>query len=280
MYEPPPYSPPKKSIVKIARKHHNKKHHNKYTLISDTGVLGLDTSSFIIFIKATLKTIQHADKLKAFFEKPETPWEQGYITVYGKQYAEPRLTAYYTESQDIVKYSYSGRNPNPNPFTEEICETRALLYELAQEHGANASKPAFFNSVLCNKYRFRKGEKADGIASHSDKHPAYMNDATIGSFTIGEKRLFRVFCRDKNNPYRYEFKLGHGDVLFMCGEMQKNWYHEVPRTKHVCPLSEKNQSCDCYRINMTFRHIQHNSISLQKKNNIDTVPDRSINQQT
>ena len=96
---------------------------------------------------------------------------------------------------------------------------------------------AGYNAVLCNLYR----DGNDSVSLHADNEP--MMGDVIASVSLGALRLFRL----KRNGGRWVFKrrLGHGSLLIMAGDTQKNFGHEVPKESGVTEP----------RINLTFRRI-------------------------
>lgn len=50
----------------------------------------------------------------------ETPWQQDYLTIFGKRYLQPRLTSWYALNQKT--YSYSGITMQPHPFTPVLSQ--------------------------------------------------------------------------------------------------------------------------------------------------------------
>ena len=55
-------------------------------------------------------SLQEADQIFSALQE-ETPWQHDPITVFGKTYMQPRLTALY--GTDTKPYSYSGLTPPP-----------------------------------------------------------------------------------------------------------------------------------------------------------------------
>ena len=67
----------------------------------------------IIYIPDFIKT-QEAHTLFLFLLQ-NTAWQEDDITVFGKVYKQPRLTALYSETKKT--YTYSNITMNPKPFT-------------------------------------------------------------------------------------------------------------------------------------------------------------------
>ncbi len=68
----------------------------------------------------------------------ETPWRSDSVTIYGKQYVQPRLIAWYGDPGKT--YSYSGVSLEPLMWTPTLLEIRQVVQDLSGET---------FNSVLC-----------------------------------------------------------------------------------------------------------------------------------
>ena len=60
-----------------------------------------------------------------YFEvlKKTIPWQQDTITVYGKNYAQPRLTALFGNNDK--PYSYSNITMQPHQFSEDLLEIKS-----------------------------------------------------------------------------------------------------------------------------------------------------------
>jgi alkylated DNA repair dioxygenase AlkB len=149
-------------------------------------------------------------------------WRQNPITVFGKQYLEPRLTAWMGPA-----YRYSNIQWESAPFNPSILPLKQVL---AQTLGFD------FNSCLLNYYRHGQ----DSMGKHRDNEPE-MDTRTIASVSFGATRKIR-FTHLKTNE-KIALSLTHGDLLIM-QNFQENWVHEVPK------MSKSNP-----RLNLTFRNI-------------------------
>ena len=165
----------------------------------------------------------------------ETDWKEESITLFGKKYKQPRLTAWYGEEQ--MNYSYSGINMVAVPFTPTLLKIRSLV-----EYFTNET----FNSVLLNLYR--DGDDSNGW--HSDDEKELGKDPVIASLSLGAVRKFKLKYR-LDSTIRYDISLGHGSLLLMKAETQHFWKHQIPKSKKV----------DQARINLTFRRIIPNQIN-------------------
>lgn len=159
----------------------------------------------------------------------ETPWKQDNVTVFGKTYPQPRLTALY----DIhgKSYTYSGLTLNPLPFTP-LLERLRLKVQRESE--------AEFSTCLLNLYR--DGQDSNGW--HADNEKALGTNPVIASLSLGATRQFKLKHRD-DTSLRTSMPLTHGSLLLMQGQTQHRWLHQIPKTrKEVTP-----------RINLTFRRL-------------------------
>ncbi|WP_445385495.1 alpha-ketoglutarate-dependent dioxygenase AlkB family protein [Robiginitalea sp. IMCC44478] len=172
--------------------------------------------------------LQEAD---AFFSylRNDVPWQQDDIRVFGKTYAQPRLTALF--GLEGKPYTYSGITMLPHPFPERLNKLKAAVEKQAG---------VAFTSCLLNLYR--DGNDSNGW--HADNEKELGQNPVIASVSLGETRKFKMkHRRDKN--LKYDLELVAGSLLIMKGSTQHHWLHQVPKTKK--PVGE--------RINLTFRRI-------------------------
>jgi alkylated DNA repair dioxygenase AlkB len=95
---------------------------------------------------------------------------------------------------------------------------------------------ADFNGILINVYH--TGD--DYIGAHSDDETSLSNVGVV-AVSLGATRTFRV--RNIRTKERFDFPLEDGQLLWMAGDFQSEFTHEVPVSKRV---QEK-------RISLTFR---------------------------
>lgn len=170
-----------------------------------------------------------ADELYEILFK-KIKWEIKPVTVFGKTYPQPRLTALY--SYDTRPYSYSNLELKPIAVTKELHE----IFEIIKKE-----LKIKFNSVLLNLYR--DGQDSNGW--HADNEKELGKNPIIASITLGEVRPFHFKHRSIKEE-KHKINLEHGSLLLMHGEMQHYWVHHIPKTK-----KEINP-----RINLTFRNIK------------------------
>jgi alkylated DNA repair dioxygenase AlkB len=170
-----------------------------------------------------------ANESEVLFEQLllETAWQQDNIKVFGKVYAQPRLTALYAENEQ--PYSYSNITMYPRPFTPLLLNLKERIETVTD---------TAFTTVLLNLYR--DGNDSNGW--HADDEKELGPNPIIASLSFGASRLFKFREKaDKSNTYKLE--LSAGSLLLMQGATQHLWQHQIPKTKkEVGP-----------RINLTFR---------------------------
>ena len=161
--------------------------------------------------------------------KQQTTWRHDDITVFGKTYKQPRLTALYGST--TKPYGYSNIVMQPEPFTPLLLNIKEQIEKKAGHQ---------FNIVLLNLYR--DGNDSNGW--HADNEKELGKDPVIASLSLGEERPFHFKHRTLKTQ-RHKLKLQHGSLLIMKGDMQHHWLHQIAKTKQQ--IGE--------RINLTFRQL-------------------------
>ncbi|MFL1896981.1 alpha-ketoglutarate-dependent dioxygenase AlkB family protein [Aquimarina sp. 2-A2] len=157
------------------------------------------------------------------------PWQQDQITVYGKTYMQPRLTALYAINKN--PYEYSNIRMYPHEFPAILMDVLDSVNKISKEQ---------FTTCLVNLYR--DGQDSNGW--HADDEKELGPDPIIASLSLGEARWFHL--KHKTNPsLKYKLKLTSGSLLLMKEGSQKNWLHQLPKSKRITEP----------RINLTFRKI-------------------------
>ncbi|MDA0380133.1 MAG: alpha-ketoglutarate-dependent dioxygenase AlkB [Bacteroidetes bacterium] len=171
------------------------------------------------------------DRADYYFKRfyTDSPWRSEKVTVFGKVYDQPRLTALYSNSPR--SYSYSGLTLDSHPFHPELS---ALKEQLEKQVGYS------FNSCLFNLYR----DENDSNGWHADDEKELGELPVIASLSLGESRLFHLKHKTDKTLKR-SIALEHGSLLLMAGKTQKEFKHQLPKTK-------KPKTA---RINLTFRYI-------------------------
>ncbi|MBD2723450.1 alpha-ketoglutarate-dependent dioxygenase AlkB family protein [Hymenobacter armeniacus] len=160
----------------------------------------------------------------------EVAWEQRSIRLFGQEFPQPRLTAWYGDPE--ARYTYSGLAWEPRPWTP-------ALLALRQRVAAACAAP--FNSVLLNLYR----DGRDSMGWHADDEPELGPKPVIASLSLGATRRFRLRPRPGLVLPSLSLDLGSGSLLLMRGSTQQHWQHALPKTTQ--PLGP--------RLNLTFRWV-------------------------
>lgn len=153
-------------------------------------------------------------------------WERRSIVLFGKEVLQPRLIAW----AGAVAYRYSGQTLEPRPMPAALEGIHARVCEAAR---------APFNHVLLNRYR----DGADSMGFHADDEPELGENPVVASLSLGETRRFVLAARRGRG--RWQWALGHGDLLVMGGACQHHYRHGVPKTSAA--VGE--------RVSLTFRLI-------------------------
>jgi alkylated DNA repair dioxygenase AlkB len=171
------------------------------------------------------------EKANFYFKylKENIEWQQDLITIFGKTYKQPRLTALYANNDH--SYSYSNITMFPKILTEELLEIKLDIEDKVHYE---------FSTILLNLYR--NGNDSNGW--HADNEKELGENPVIASLSFGASRIFH-FKHRKLTDQKFKLILEHGSLLLMKGEMQHFWLHQIPKTKRE--IGE--------RINLTFRTI-------------------------
>jgi alkylated DNA repair dioxygenase AlkB len=160
----------------------------------------------------------------------QVPWRSEEVTVYGKRYVQPRLTAWFGDP--AARYSYSGISLEPLPWTALLANLRARV------EGAACAR---FNSVLLNYYRGQD----DRMGLHSDDEPELGKNPIIGSLSLGAERTFILRHKKRRDLGPFRMRLASSSLLLMKGETQHRWKHGVEKEVRACGP----------RVNLTFRYV-------------------------
>jgi len=156
----------------------------------------------------------------------ETDWRAESITLWGKRFLQPRLTAWHGDAD----YTYSGLTMKALPFTPLLAEIR---------QAAEQASGRTFNSVLLNYYR----NERDSMGMHSDDEAELGPEPAIASVSFGATRTF--ILRHKRSKQVLKIDLTDGSMLLMAGATQAHWSHGINKeTRQKGP-----------RVNLTFRFI-------------------------
>jgi alkylated DNA repair dioxygenase AlkB len=172
------------------------------------------------------------EKADTFFEKlkAEIPWQQDDITVFGKTYPQPRLTALF--GNEGKPYSYSNIVMQPHTWNSLLLFIKNEIEEVCNEN---------FTTVLLNYYRDGK----DSNGWHADDEKELGRNPVIASVSFGVERSFHL-QHNSIKEQKLKINLEHGSLLIMKGPTQHFWKHQIPKTAK--PIGS--------RINLTFRIIK------------------------
>ncbi len=157
-----------------------------------------------------------------------TPWEQNFIRLFGKEVSEPRLSTWHAEAD--LPYTYSGVPRTPHPWKEPLSSLRTAC----EAHTGQS-----FNGALLNLYR----TGLDAMGWHSDDEAVNGPNPVIASISLGAERRFDF--RHKESREVISVVLPHGSLLVMSGACQTFWLHRIAKTTRQTEP----------RINVTFRTL-------------------------
>lgn len=159
-----------------------------------------------------------------------TPWKSEVITLWGKRYQQPRLTAWFGDPE--ARYTYSGLSLEPVPWTVLLSDIRSRVEAVAATS---------FNSVLLNYYR----DHRDSMGMHSDDEAQLGMNPAIASVSFGEQRTFVLKHKFRKDLTPVHLLLDSGSLLLMQGATQHHWKHGINKLTRPCGP----------RVNLTFRRI-------------------------
>ena len=153
-------------------------------------------------------------------------WQRERLVMFGRPVHAPRLTAWYGEPG--TSYCYSG-------VVRPAQHWLPSIRHLAKQVGEAAAWP--FNYVLVNRYR----DGSDMLGWHADDEADLGESPVLAAVSVGAERVFRV--RPRGGGTSVGRTLGHGSLLLMWGNSQRDYKHCLPRTRR--PVGE--------RLSFTFR---------------------------
>lgn len=159
----------------------------------------------------------------------EIPWQQDDITVFGKTYAQPRLTALFADNKK--PYSYSNITMQPHGFSSALSEIKKKIEDIENNT---------FTTCLANLYR--DGQDSNGW--HADNEKELGKNPIIASVSLGQVRPFSLKHK-VHKHLKHKIELQSGSLLVMKGSTQQHWLHQIAKTKKIIKP----------RINLTYRII-------------------------
>ena len=179
---------------------------------------------------------READRLFAW-SVSAVAWQQERLTLFGRQLAAPRLTAWYGEAG--TSYRYSGVQRRASPWSP-------CLADLAHSVGEAAAWR--FNYVLLNRYR----DGSDSLGWHADDESDLGPQPVIATLSVGAERVLRI--RQRSGGPSAALDLAHGSLLLMWGNCQRDYKHCVPSVGK--PVGE--------RVSFTFRLVGERAVGQGK----------------
>lgn len=167
------------------------------------------------------------EKLWTLHEK----FEVHEVRMFGKWVKVPRKQGLFCDRD--VSYNFSGCSVKALDVPQNI----HVLTQCQQKLKDFDKYDAFF----FNWYK----DGTDYICAHRDDENDLDAMSTIASISLGATRIFRI--RDySTKKIVKDIQLKHGTLFIMGGNFQKEFTHEVPKTKKI---NER-------RINITCRHFK------------------------
>ena len=133
--------------------------------------------------------------------------------IYGKVITFHRSIGFF--SDEASGYKYTGQISRAQPMSEPL---KKLLEQVNDDLGTK------FNSWLINKYEC--GD--DYIGPHSDDEKE-LSCNMVACISLGSSRIFRCIAKDKS--LKKDIQTSNGQLLLMCGDFQKEFTHQIPKTK-------------------------------------------------
>ena len=138
------------------------------------------------------------------------------IKVFGKIAHQNRSVGFF--SDESIGYKYSNQIAKSLPLTPGL---KKLLSDVNQKFNAG------FNGILVNKY----SGGTDYIGAHSDDESG-LDKVGVVAISYGVSRTFRI--RDKaTKAIIQDFPTVSNGIIFMKGDFQKKFTHEIPVQKRV-----------------------------------------------
>ena len=158
-------------------------------------------------------------------------WRNDSITMFGKTYPQPRLTAWHGDPG--LTYTYSKIKMISPGWTPPLLQLkRQLEIDLKTK----------FNSVLVNYYR----NGNDHMSYHSDDEKELGVNPIVASLSFGAVRKFHLKHRFEKTKAPVVISLESQSLLVMKEELQHFWLHKISKSTLV----------KTPRLNLTFRYIQ------------------------
>jgi alkylated DNA repair dioxygenase AlkB len=190
----------------------------------DANLLPCDGEAY--YQASLFKETECASILRSLME--EIPWAHDETVMFGKRIITKRKVAWFADGG--ISYSYSGTVKRAHTWTDLLLELKGTV---------EARTGLEYNSCLLNLYHH--GE--EGMGWHSDDEKSIAAGSSIASLSFGAERKFSF--RHKATGETVSIVLGNGSLLDMRGQTQRNWQHQLPKSRRVTEP----------RVNLTFRRM-------------------------
>lgn len=166
-----------------------------------------------------------------FFETllTDIPWQHDETVMFGKRIVTARQVAWVADGG--ISYSYSGTTKLALPWDKTL---------LTLKKAAEEKTGATYNSCLLNLYK----NGGEGMGWHSDDERSLTSGSSIAALSLGAERKFSF--KHKQTKKSVSVILENGSLLDMRGTTQKNWHHQLPKSKRITDP----------RISLTFRRMR------------------------
>jgi alkylated DNA repair dioxygenase AlkB len=138
------------------------------------------------------------------------------LVIFGKPACQPRNVGFFSDIS--IGYKYSTTIMKSKPLTDGLKEMLEIINNLFPN--------ANFNGILINTYQ----DGNDNIGKHSDNEKD-LSSIGVVAISYGAVRKFRI--RDKSGKIIKDIPTTSGSIMWMQGEFQKEFTHEIPVEKKV-----------------------------------------------
>jgi alkylated DNA repair dioxygenase AlkB len=198
----------------------------------------MDNECIIIYIPNFLSKEENEEYFNEL--QKEDKWRGGMMT---ETREVPRLQIWCHEKQDFFSSVWKEQHLRwvSQLYSEYMIKiqdkVQTFLNTFCIEKNIKLPK---INSILLNQYR----NGLDSIKPHADNQPAFGDEPTIISVSIGAERHIK-FKPIKDYSYlpEYNFLLESGSLLLMAGKTQKKYLHSI----------DKEPAVKDVRYSLTFR---------------------------
>jgi alkylated DNA repair dioxygenase AlkB len=194
--------------------------------------IDLDDTSWVIHEPGFLDETQQEVLLHHL--RDTASWRQERKWLFGREVAQPRLTAWYG-----LGWTWDSGYRSARDDTQPIGPVLEALIDNITSLLPGEPRP---NACLVNWYR--GGEES--IGWHADDEPHIIPNSPIYSVSLLSTRDFLLRPKDGDLSRVHTFALAPGDLIVMGGATQFHWQHSVP----------KRAGTTRDRLNLTFRTYQ------------------------